>query len=117
MLFRSNPFPKQSRYTLGAKIDTYFLVVIELLFVASYLPKGEKRPYLQKASIKLDLIKFFLQIAWEVKSLDNKKYIAFSEPLDEIGKMLEGWIKGIEKETPPHNQGGEQSEFQGRTSR
>lgn len=74
-------FPKKSRYTLGEKIDEYFLETIELLFIASYLGKQEKLPYLKMAGVKLDLLKFFLQIAWELKTLDNKKYVALSEPL------------------------------------
>jgi hypothetical protein len=41
------------------------------------------------------LLKFFLQVAWEIKALDNKKYIRLSEKLDEIGKMLGGWLKSI----------------------
>ncbi len=86
--------------------------VIELLFIASRLPKEQKLPYLQKASIKLDLLKFFLQITWEIKAIDAKKYILLSEHLNEIGKMLGGWIKGLQyKQTPPHKGGGEQSEF------
>ncbi len=35
-----------------------------------------------------------------MKTLDTKKYIALSEPLNEIGKMLGGWIRGIEKGNP-----------------
>lgn len=93
-------FPKKSRYTLGAKTDMLFLDTIESLFIASYLSKHEKLPYLRKASIKLDLLKFFLKIMWELKALDNKKYIVLSEQLEEIGKMLGGWIKGLQKETP-----------------
>ena len=96
-------FPKTSRYTLGAKIDGYFLETIEVLFIASYLSKQEKIPYLKKASVKLDLLKFFLQIAWESKSLEKKQYIVLSVPLNEIGKMLGGWIKGIQKETPAND--------------
>lgn len=102
-----NHFPKKSRYTLGAKIDAFFLDTLDLLFVASYLNRQEKLPYLRRASGKLDLLKFFLQIAWELKSLDNKKYIALSEPLTEIGRMLGGWMKGIQKETPPARAGRE----------
>ena len=41
-------------------------------------------------------------ILWETKSLDNKKYIAMSLKLDEIGRMLGGWqgqiLKKLEKE-------------------
>lgn len=76
---------KISRYTLGEKIDQLFIEVAEFIYTASFLPKEEKSPYLQKAVIKLDLIKFFLQIAWEIKALDIKKYITLSESLEEIG--------------------------------
>ncbi|MEK7629580.1 MAG: four helix bundle protein [Patescibacteria group bacterium] len=95
-----NHFTKKHKYTLGGKIDQYFLDTIELLFVASYLSKEQKIPYLKKSGIKLDLLKFLLQISWELKVLDNKKYITLSGKLEEIGKMLGGWVKGIQKETP-----------------
>jgi len=93
-------FPKKSRYTLGAKIDTSFLEIIELLFMASALQRAHKLPVLQKASGKLDLLKFFLQLTWELKILDAKKYILLSEPLNDIGKMLGGWMRNTQKETP-----------------
>lgn len=70
-----------------------FIETTEYVFIASRLIKDQKLPFLQKASAKLDLLKFFLQIIWEIKSLDNKKYIALSEGLNEIGKMLGGWQK------------------------
>lgn len=91
--------PKKSRYTLGAKIDSLFLAIVELLFTASYLPRLEKPPLLHKANSKLDVLKFFLQVAWELKALDNKKYITLSESLNEIGRMLGGWRKGLESKT------------------
>ncbi|MBI2039243.1 MAG: diversity-generating retroelement protein Avd [Candidatus Niyogibacteria bacterium] len=94
-------FPKKSRYTLGEKIGSLFIDTVELLFTAGYLRKEQKLPYLQRANSKLDLLKFFLQIAWELKALDNKKYIALSKQLDEIGKMLGGWTRGIQKQTFP----------------
>ncbi|OHA52036.1 MAG: hypothetical protein A3A97_00610 [Candidatus Terrybacteria bacterium RIFCSPLOWO2_01_FULL_40_23] len=68
-----------------------------MLFIASYLSREEKLPYLHKASAKLDLLKFFLQISWELKVIDNKKYITLSEQLNEVGKMLGGWSKGLQK--------------------
>lgn len=88
-------FPKDSRYTLGIKIDSLIIEIAELIFIASRLNKNLKTPYIQKAISKLDLLKFFLQISWEIKSLDNKKYIVFSEYLDEIGRILGGWQKQL----------------------
>lgn len=90
--------PKDARYTLGEKVDALFIETIELIFTATYLSKEQKLPYLQKSAVKLDLTKFFLQIFWEIKALDNKKYIILSEPLEKIGRMLGGWIRQI---TPP----------------
>ncbi len=90
--------PKTSRYTLGSKIDNCFLEIIEFLFFASCLNKQEKLPYLREASIKLDLLKFLLQVGWEFKTLDNKKYILLSKHLNEIGRMLGGWNKKLLKE-------------------
>jgi len=92
-------FPKSSKYTLGEKIDRLFLEVIEYIFMASYLPAKKKLVCIEKASAKLDLLKFFLRIAWEIKSMDNKKYILISEHLDEIGKMLGGWIRQLKEKT------------------
>ncbi len=41
-------------------------------------------------------------LLWETKSLDNKKHIALSERLNEIGRNLGGWreklLKDLEKE-------------------
>jgi hypothetical protein len=71
-----------------------------LLFVASYLGKQEKIPYLQKAVRRLDVLKFFFQVSWEIKVLDNQKYIVISGHLNEIGRMLGGWIRGLQKKTP-----------------
>lgn len=87
--------PKTSRYSLGSKIDLLFLEVIETIFLASYSSKTERVIYLQKASLKLDSLKFFLQISWEIKSIDNNKYIKLSEHFNEIGKMLGGWMKQL----------------------
>ena len=93
-------FPKTSRYTLGAKIDELLIEISELLCEASYLSKGQKIPYIQRASTKLDMLKIFLQIAWEIGALSNHKLISLLEPIHEIGKMVGGWRKQVEKENP-----------------
>lgn len=69
--------------------------ILGSIFKAIHLSKGEKFIYLTQASVNLDLLKFFLKVSWEIKAIDNKKYIRLSEKLDEIGKMLGGWIKSL----------------------
>lgn len=84
-------FPKTSRYTLGAKIDTVFIELLETLFRASH--QKEKYILIVEANIKLDILKFLIRMSWEIKSLDNKKYIMLSKRLEEVGLMLGGWKK------------------------
>lgn len=85
--------PRLQRYSLGMKIEQQFLDLLENLLLAGYAVREQKPTIMAKASVKLDLLKFFLQVAWELKSLDNKQYAQIIGPIHEIGKMLGGWIK------------------------
>jgi len=93
-------FPRTERYNLGRRIDLVFLEVLELSFTASYLPPEQKIIFLSKAISRLDILKFFLQLAWENKLIPLKKYSGLSQNLHEIGRMLGGWKKGLQKKTP-----------------
>lgn len=94
-------FPKTSRYTLGAKIDDFFIKTTECAYRTCYLSGEQKLSQAKDASLNLDMLKFFLRVAWEIKALDNKKYATLSERLDEIGKMLGGWIRQLKEKLPP----------------
>jgi len=98
-------FPKDQRYTLGSKISEVYLELLEAVFLASITSGVAKLPVLQTSSVKLDLLKFFMQVAWESKAIDTPKYSLFSEQLDQIGRMLGGWRRDmaakLEKQTPP----------------
>ncbi len=83
--------PKTHRHTLGQKVDDLFTHTMEAIITASFLSKEEKLPYVKQAIRKMDTLKIFLMVLWETKSLDNKKYIALSVKVDEVGKMLGGW--------------------------
>lgn len=83
--------PKTERYSLGEKIDQLLVDSIESVSVAAFLSKGEKAPYVRLAIRKIDTTKVLLMILWETKSLNTKKYIALSEKLEEVGRMLGGW--------------------------
>jgi hypothetical protein len=75
--------------------------IIEAIAIASYLPREEKQPWVRLAIRKLDTMKILLMVMWETKSLNNKKYLALSAPLDEIGKMLGGWNGQLAKQNSP----------------
>ena len=94
-----NGFPKVYRGTLGAKIENYFLELLESIFTALYLAPIKKTVRLATAISKLDGVKFFLQLAWENKCLSDEQYASLSDKLQRVGRMLHGWKIGIEKKT------------------
>ncbi len=86
-------FPKKDRYTFGQKCELLLLDLLEAIILAGSLSKEEKLPILKKASLKLDVIKVLFRLGKDLKILDNKKYLVLEGFLQEIGKMLGGWIK------------------------
>jgi len=93
--------PKTHRHSLGQRIDTLFVEIIEALATAGFLAREEKLPYVRLAIRKVDTLKIFLMMLWETKSIDNKKYITLSVKIDEIGKMLGGWNGQLQKQNSP----------------
>ena len=106
--------PKSHRHSLGQRIDILFIEIIEAISAAGFLGIEEKRPYVRLAIKKMDTLRVLLLVLWETGSLENKKYIALSLPLDKIGKMLGGWngqitkaIEELKKQNqPPHKEKG-----------
>ncbi|OGI33484.1 MAG: hypothetical protein A2420_04185 [Candidatus Moranbacteria bacterium RIFOXYC1_FULL_44_13] len=93
-------FPKTERFGIGQKIEQSFLAVLELTFTAAYLPPEQKIILLRKTISRLDVLKFFTQLAWESKFIQDGKYLELSKRLEEIGRMLGGWRKGLQSKTP-----------------
>lgn len=93
--------PKSHRHSLGQRIDTLFVEIIEAISAASFLSRDEKHPYVRLAIRKADTLRLLLLVLWETKSLDDKKYLALSVKLDEAGKMLGGWSGQLTKQNSP----------------
>lgn len=100
--------PKSHRFTLGQRIDNLLVEIIEAASLASFTPRQEKLPFVRLAIRKLDTAKVLLLVLWETKSFDNKKYIAVSEKLEEIGRMLGGWHGQLIKQNSPEVRSREQ---------
>jgi hypothetical protein len=86
-------FPKKDRYTLGVKCENIILEILELLFLANSKQKASRSLILNKVDVKLKILKTLIRLCFDIKAIDQKKYILLQEHLQEIGKMLGGWIK------------------------
>lgn len=94
-------FPKIERFGIGNKIEQNFLSILELTFQSAYLPLEQKIKLLTKTISKMDFLKFFIQLSWESKLIPTEKYSELALKLEEIGRILGGWKKGLETKLPP----------------
>lgn len=94
--------PKADRHTLWQRTEDTCIELLEIVIDASQRTTLEKAAFLAKASTKLNLLRIFIRLAKDTKSLDQKKYVALQVLMDEIGRMLGGWLKST-KIAPPLN--------------
>lgn len=86
---------KQDRHAMWQKCENVILEILEGILLASQAYKSEKIPILEEVSVKLNFLRVFLRLMKEVRVIDNKKYAALEESVDEIGRMLGGWTKSV----------------------
>lgn len=84
-------FPRNRRFTLGDRIETGLLDVLELLVQATYARKNQT--ILSKANNKLAVVRHLWRLAFELKTIAMKQYEYGAKMLVEIGKQIGGWLK------------------------
>jgi hypothetical protein len=88
-------FPKVERFSLGTRLEDTTLQLMEGLLAANQLPSNLRRNALTTMSAKLDLLRLLVRLAFETKCIDQNKYLTLQSMLQEIGKMLGGWIRSV----------------------
>ena len=91
MLPKIANFPKDQRFLLADRIERILLDILEMLIEAVY--SKNKREILIKVNLKLDLLRFMMRIAKDMKYVNINAYDFFSQSSIEIGKMVGGWMR------------------------
>ena len=84
---------------MGERLENIVLDILELLFFVPLSPN--KLETLQTMSVKVDLLKVLLRLAKDTQALSEGKYLSLQEMLQEIGKMLGGWIRTTKQTEKP----------------
>ena len=91
---------RSERFGIGDRIDSLWLDLLDVLRKATYATPAEKIVSLDEALRRVDSVRFFLQIAWESKLMAQSHFISLGKDIEEIGRMVGGWKKGILAKTP-----------------
>lgn len=87
--------PKCERFGLGQKVDFLFTDLLDILQKASFSPIEAKISMLSQSLSTVDSLRFFVQLCWELKLVPSKQFTVIGQEIEEIGRMIGGWRKGL----------------------
>ncbi len=99
--------PRTERFGFGTRIDSALLDLLMALRKTGFSSGERKIVLLELAIGKVDDIRFLFQLLWETKLISNDQFARLGEHIEEIGRDIGGWRKGILAKTPPIKVGGE----------
>jgi hypothetical protein len=87
--------PKSQRYSLWLKCENTTLILLETLIEIGHRTGNDRLQALYVISDKLDVLKVLFRLAKDTRTIDSKQYLAIQTHIQEIGKMVGGWIKSV----------------------
>jgi hypothetical protein len=91
LLITTDNFPKKTRFTLVDRQIGIALQIVEDLVEARY--SRNKTAILRRTNMNLEKLRVLLRICFETQVLSRKAYEQASYRINEVGKMLGGWMK------------------------
>jgi hypothetical protein len=88
-----NRFPRDQKFVLGDRIETKLLDVQEDCLRAYY--GRDKRGHLLEANLQLEVARHLVRLAHALKLFSNHTYGVLAEKMDEVGRMIGGWLKSV----------------------
>jgi hypothetical protein len=87
-------FPRNHRFVLGERIERNLYDLLETLIQARYT--RQRQGLLAKANLGLEILRFQVRLAKDLQCLKIESYGFASRCLEEIGKLIGGWVKSTE---------------------
>jgi len=97
LLAHTQKFPKSLRFSLAVRMENRVLEVLECVVVANKL--RDKMPLLRRADAALDSLRILTRLSHSLRVLAANSYEYAAREVDEIGKLLGGWIR--QQSRPP----------------
>ena len=85
-----NRFPKSQRFVLGQRIENKVLDIVHSIIQAN--AERDKFVCLKQASLELDELRTLIRLAKDLRFINIRQYERIAERMNEIGKLLYGWI-------------------------
>ncbi len=91
LLPTTEKFPKRIRFTFSDRIENLALDIAEDLVEARY--SRDKKTILYRINLRLEKLRILLRLCHSLRYLPHQAYEHASKAINEVGRMLGGWIK------------------------
>ena len=88
-------FPRNHRFVLGER-NLYNL--LETLIAAKYTKNRQR--LLEEANLSLEVLRFQMRLAKDLQCLKVESYAFAAKSIDEIGRLIGGWLRSRGEEKP-----------------
>jgi uncharacterized protein YecE (DUF72 family) len=91
LLAHTQKFPKSLRFSLAVRMENRALEILDAVVVAN--KRQQKLPLLARADEALASLRVLVRLGHEMRVLATNSYEYAAREMDEIGKLLGGWMK------------------------
>jgi hypothetical protein len=92
-------FPRAHRFTLGERMESAVLDVLEQLVEAQYTAR--KLELLRQVNRRLERLRFLVRLAKDLQVLGQRRYEHACERLHDVGSLVGGWIRQQQRKDCP----------------
>jgi len=89
-------FPKSQRGVLARQVQAQLFAFYEALVDAGL--SNDPQPHLHRADAHLTKLRAYLRLCRDLELLSVRQYGYASQQVAEVGRLLGGWFKSLEKE-------------------
>ena len=90
LIGHTEKFPRHHRYSLGAAMESRLERILGLLVRAKF--SRQKAGYLSDANTELEVLRFQVRMAKDLKILPQKSHGHAAERMQGIGAQIGGWL-------------------------
>ena len=83
--------PRSQKFLLGGRMQGAALDIIEGLVEATR--SRNRSPVLRAVNLKLEQLRYLFRLAADLKFLDLRRYEHAARAIDEIGRLVGGWLR------------------------
>ena len=86
-------FPRVRRFTLGERLESTLIEVLELLVEAAF--SRVKQDALKRANLRLEVVRHLWRLAHELQVIPLRQYEHGSRLMDDLGRQVGGWLRTL----------------------